>query len=370
MPINPETILIKAPSLATKEQALKYAGGGKNAELVNEAYRLFPESGYSPEVVVAQWDLETGTGTSVHWRERNNPAGIGVTDGGDLGYAWATPALAAQAQEVHLSAYVDGYNRGLRRYLAQDPRYLLVLGTDWAGTVKSVADLTGKWATDPEYGHKIAARLERIRNTAVGTTPPPGPAAPMPDIDWEGTTNYNARANGQQPWFMVHHITDDLNYDGVKSWFQTSWSDASAHFVITRDGVIHQFVSSLNFAWTNGDYYTREADRRGSRVARKDIPRLNDAIEQCLVKGWNLNGFCISIEYMGTPSTPPTEAQYKSGIALTKYFLSIYPQMSPHRFGQLRHADTNPVSRPYCPGPDFDLTRIITAVGGDPARMK
>ena len=173
---DPQQLLIKAQSKATIEQALEYVRGVYGGEAyVREVFRLYPESGYSPEIVIAQWDLETGKGTSTHWRTRYNPGGIGVTDGGDLGYSWASPQNAAQAQEVHLSAYVDGYNRGLRKYLSQDPRYLLVLGTDWAGTVKSIADLTGKWATDPQYGVKMAGRLEQLRNTIVILPPKPVP---------------------------------------------------------------------------------------------------------------------------------------------------------------------------------------------------
>jgi hypothetical protein len=373
MTLDPRDIPIKNVSNATLGQALAYVGdNAKNQQFVNEVYRLYPESNYSPEVVVAQWSLETGKGTSEHWTKRNNPAGIGVTDAGDLGYSWPSPAMAAQAQEVHLSAYVDGYNRGLRRYLGQDPRYLLVLGTDWAGQSKTVADLTGKWATDPEYGDKIAVRLETLRNTTPaggGTGTDPGTVVSPPPLTWVGTGNYGSRANGQLPLFLVHHITDDMNYDNVASWFRNPASQASSTFVIKRDGKIMQFVSSLNYAWTNGDFYTNGNNIRGSRVARQDIPRLNTAIDQCIQRGWNLNGFCCSIEYVGTPEQPPTNAQYDAGIAIGKYLLATYPSMSPHRFGQLRHADINPVSRPYCPGPEFDLGRIITALGGDPARL-
>lgn len=365
-------ILIRNTSNATLDQALAYVGPGKNQDYAREVYRLYPESGYSPEVVVAQWSLETGKGTSEQWITRNNPAGIGITDGGDLGYSWKTPALAAQAQEVHLSAYVDGYNRGLRRYLGQDPRYLLVLGTDWAGTARSVTDLTGRWASDPLYADKISVRLTELRNTVPaggGITPPPGSQVTPPPLVWVGTGNYGLRANGQLPRFLVHHITDDLNYSGVESWFQNPDSQASSTFVIKRDGSIMQFVSSLNYPWTNGDYYTDPNNPRGSRVARRDIPALNDAIERCLTKGWNLNGDCVTIEYVGTPDDPPTEQQYLSGIAIGKYLLGTYPTMSPHRYGQLRHADINPASRSYCPGPRFDLTRIINALGGDPTKL-
>lgn len=175
--IDPRELLIKSASLTDADKAIAYvrsisgADKAKSEAFVKEVFRLYPESGYSPEIVIAQWDLETGTGTTEHWLRRNNPAGIGVTDGGDSGHSWPTPAAAAQAQSVHLSGYIDGYNKGLRKYLAQDPRYLLLLGTEWAGTVQTVQDLTGKWATDPQYGPKIAGRLERLRN--FKTTPPP-----------------------------------------------------------------------------------------------------------------------------------------------------------------------------------------------------
>lgn len=371
---DPRTLTLKGPSLTDEEQAVRYVRQqapqpDKNERYAREVFRLYPESGLSPELVIAQWDLETGKGTSTHWINRNNPGGIGVTDGGDLGYSWPTPEDAAQAQVVHLSAYVDGYNRNLRRYLADDPRYLLVLQTDWAESVKTVADLTGKWATDPQYGEKIAGRLEQLRGTVAPPPGVPGPAKPPP-LMWIGTNNYGHRAAGQEPRFVVHHITDDMVLDHVIGWFTRSDSFASAHFVVDRDGAIYQFVRTGDtYAWTNGDYYTGKVPTTGSRVARRDIPRLNEAIDASMRNGWNFNGWCISIEYVGTPSNPPTNSQYEAGIALTKYFLATYPSLSPHRNGQLRHADINPVTRSYCPGPNFDLARIIRAVGGDPSKL-
>lgn len=180
MTLNPKELIIKAPSLTDESVATSYvrsingADKSKSAAFVKEVFRLYPESGYSPEIVIAQWDLETGTGTTQPWLTRNNPAGIGITDGGDSGHSWPTPAAAAQAQTVHLSGYVDGYVRSLRSYLDQDPRYLLLLKTDYAQSVHVVDDLTGKWATDPQYGIKIAGRLERMRSFIPTPKPPVG----------------------------------------------------------------------------------------------------------------------------------------------------------------------------------------------------
>lgn len=377
MTLDPKSIPIKNLSQATVEQAVKYVltvepsnkPGGISEKYVREAYRLQPLSGYAAEVVVSQWAVETGAGTSPAWTTKLNPAGIGITDGGDLGYSWNTPEQAAQAQSVHLSGYVDGYNRNLRSYLELDPRYLLLLKTDLAESVKVVDDLTGKWATDPEYGNKIAWRLENLRNTSTsgggGTTPPPSPVPALPTI-WEGTGNFHNRPLGTSMIrFFVHHVTDDMSLSNVISWFQNRNSQASSTFVVDRDGSIHQMLSTTVSPWTNGDY-----EFNNVHVHRTDIPALSDAINQCETKGYNLNDFCVTIEYVGKPDVKFTEAQYLSGIQIAKYVIGTYPAVSPHRYGQLRHSDIDKRDRPYCPGPNFDLSRIITAIGGNPTKLK
>lgn len=371
MSLDPKSIALKNVSLATVDQAVRYVltvepsnkPGGISEKFVREAYRLEKLSGISAEVQVSQWAVETGAGTSPAWVNKLNPAGIGITDGGDKGYSWPTPEKAAQAQAVHLCAYVDGYNRNLRSYLDQDPRYLLVLETDYAQSVKNVSDLTGKWATDPQYGDKIAFRLEGIRKTTTGPGPTPPPEfTPI----WEGTRNFHPRPLGSSMiQFLVHHVTDDMVFTNVKSWFQDPSSQASSHFVVDRDGSIHQFVSTTNASWTNGDY-----EFNNVHVNRTDIPSLNDAINQCDTKGYNLNDFTISIEYVGKPDVDFTEKQIVSGITIAQYVISTYPKVSPHRYGQLRHADIDGRDRPYCPGPKFPLERIIKALGGDPTKLK
>jgi hypothetical protein len=238
--LDPKTLLIKAPSQTDLDEAIGYvrsihgANHAKSEAYVREVYRLYAESGYSPEIVIAQWDIETGTGTSQQWLTRNNPAGIGITDGGDRGHSWPTPADAAQAQEVHLSAYVDGYSRGLRKYLGEDPRYLLVLGTDWAEQVRTVDDLTGKWATDPLYGQKIAERLQRLRDFRVSIPDPqPQPGGKLtygrvprpiirdrviPDADNIAWNNLGQR----KIVGVVYHRQLGTNW-GTDGWFRMLW---------------------------------------------------------------------------------------------------------------------------------------------------
>ena len=37
-----------------------------------------------------------------------------------------------------------------------------VFDAGWAGTIRTIADLSGTWAVDPEYHHKIVARAVAI----------------------------------------------------------------------------------------------------------------------------------------------------------------------------------------------------------------
>lgn len=216
----------------------------------------------------------------------------------------------------------------------------------------------GAGPTPSPGGDCPTATTTTTTSTTTTAPPVPVPATPPlpPGIVWVGTPNFFPNRQGfGKPVAIVYHCTNDLTYQSTESWFQDPSSNASAHFVITRDGVPHQFVSSVDAAWTNGDV----------RNPRTDIPWLNKAV----ASGRNLNDYTIAYEFVATPDVPPTEAQYVTGIALSRYFCALYG-ISPHRGHQLRHSDINSVTRSYCPGDKFDLARIVTALGGDPANME
>jgi hypothetical protein len=125
---------------------------------------------------VAQSAEETGSWTSPIWRERLNPAGIGVTDAVDHVYKWASGEDAARAQIVHLSAYAlkdeDRRWEIVRPYEGLDPRLDAVFNAGWGGVAKTINDLTGKWATDPFYAAKIATLGTLIFPGISGGSPP------------------------------------------------------------------------------------------------------------------------------------------------------------------------------------------------------
>lgn len=183
------------------------------------------------------------------------------------------------------------------------------------------------------------------------------PRTLLPPITWVGSPNFfPGRGGFGNPIAMVDHITDDMNVSNVLNWFMNPSSQASSHFVIDRNGKVYQCVSSLDGAWTNGDV----------NQTRQDIPWLRDLIN----RGVNVNNATISIEHIGTPSNPPTDAQYEASRKIHMYF--SHPKVygiNRDRSHQLRHGDINAVDRSYCPGPHFDLKGTIEMLGGDPARM-
>jgi hypothetical protein len=364
---------IVGPPTASLTQAMAYARQRRAERLAEvdaylaESERLALRVGIDPGVVWAQWADETGVGTSRHWIERLNPAGIGVLQDRsapvhDLGYRWAGGKEAAAAHVVHLLAYARGYDRRLQPAIRFDPRWQKVFEADYAGRVTTVEGLAGTWATNPNYAGQIRAHLLAIRAAiqTPGPTPPAPGNAPLPaGIVWHGTGNWHERTFGQPPVALVYHITDDPNLANVIRWFQDPRSNASAHVVIDRDGTIHQFVSSTRAAWTNGDV----------NRPRRDVPWLNAAVANVRPRGpMNLNDFTLNVEHVARRGEGLTGAQYAATVALSAYWRDRYGLIV-DRGHCLRHADINSVDRPYCPGSAFDLARVIRALGGDPLRL-
>lgn len=119
--------------------------------------------GINPDAILGMSCLETDHWRSRIWATRLNPGGLGVTDGHDLGYGFATGRLAALAMGVHLMAYAKGHDNRLAPYIHLDPRFAAVHAAGFAGSARTLAGLgNGKWASDPDYKVKVAARIEEM----------------------------------------------------------------------------------------------------------------------------------------------------------------------------------------------------------------
>ena len=81
-----------------------------------------------------------------------------------------------------------------------------------------------------------------------------------------------------------------------------------------------------------------------------------------------LDDFTLAVAYVGSATEAPNEAQYRGLIGISAYWRDRFG-IAPNRGRLLRHSDVNSVDRVHCPGPRFDLNRLVLAVGGDPASL-
>ena len=251
-----------APTRGTLEQAMTYAARFRfpNADqdvtdYLKEVFRLAPMVGLDASVVVSQSAWETGNWSSIWWLTRRNPAGIGITGDPTQNAAskiFADGTEAARAQIVHLwlhAAAGSATPEVLKPFYKLDPRAGALLEEEWAGTVKTIDDLSGKWAVDPDYAEGIAAKgnaiFPGIPDQQIGDT--------MPDTITFGKVIH--------PDFVNRDIPDSQN---------SAWNNLGPRTV--RAVVWHRMLGSLK--GTDG-YFRGEGGNRaltdyGVGVAAQD----------------------------------------------------------------------------------------------------
>ena len=112
--------------------------------------------GLRPEILYAQAAKETGYGKygGAVLPEMNNWAGIKIKspigDRTEDHETFATPEDGVRAHFNHMSAYV-----GLAPVGEPHDRYYVVKSIDWAGSIKNLEALGGRWCPDLYYGYSI-----------------------------------------------------------------------------------------------------------------------------------------------------------------------------------------------------------------------
>jgi len=160
-------IPIVAASRVTLERAVEWAAG-KNAhprfiEIAALYWEFGRRTGISPEVLYAQSALETGYGhfTGQVPPNFNNWAGIKTANAtGDEPKdhdQFATPEDGVRAHFNHMAAYV-----GLHPIGELHDRFFVVKRLPWAGTIRSVEELSGKWAPAATYHQSIVRFLSEM----------------------------------------------------------------------------------------------------------------------------------------------------------------------------------------------------------------
>lgn len=158
LPVKGTPIL--GPPHAIIQQAQAWAKSrGAHQRFIDIAptyWELGQKIGIRPEVAYAQSAQETAFG---HYGgavrpEQNNWAGIKTRDAsGDRPEdheSFTTPKDGVRAHLNHLAAYV-----GVEPIGEPHGRYYLVKSLSWAGSVRHVEELGGRWAPNPDYGRSI-----------------------------------------------------------------------------------------------------------------------------------------------------------------------------------------------------------------------
>ena len=118
--------------------------------------------GINSDVAFAQMCLETGYlrfGGLVQ-PEFHNYCGLGAMSIEEPGCIFETEQLGVRAHIQHLQAYATTEDIVLNNELI-DPRYSWVHKTKY---IRTIFELTGTWAMDPEYGNKIDSILTAMED--------------------------------------------------------------------------------------------------------------------------------------------------------------------------------------------------------------
>src|SRR5215216_4514070 len=105
-------IPIKGRATGSADAAYKIAKqrGAKRLEFTRDYFKaLYADAavrGIDADALVAQWDLETGSGTSDYWVHDGNPAGLAAFDDGSNWGLTFSPQKAARAHVTHMARYL------------------------------------------------------------------------------------------------------------------------------------------------------------------------------------------------------------------------------------------------------------------------
>jgi len=160
-------------------------------------------------------------------------------------------------------------------------------------------------------------------------------------VEWFPAINFSSRW-GKKPQMIVVHYTGAMEISGTLSWFRQKRSQASAHYVIGRNGRIVKMVKDESKAWHAGA-----------------------SIYQGIK---HINNISLGIELVGVKGVEFTSDQYASLVNICAY-LCVYHSIQPkdivgheHVSGKLA-VDMGIRSTPKIdPGPLFDWQLFRTAL--------
>lgn len=168
---------------------------------------------------------------------------------------------------------------------------------------------------------------------------------------------------GWVPDIIVSHITEG-GYSGAVDWLMNPKSGVSAHFVISKTGIITQLVDIQEAAWVNGTRLKKDGTGPGwYGDAKLQIVRDRKT---------NANFYSVGIEhegFYGKGRGQLTDSQYAATLWLHKYIISeikrIYgTDIIIDRDHIVGHYQIDPIRKPNCPGELFQWDRLIKELKG------
>lgn len=166
------------------------------------------------------------------------------------------------------------------------------------------------------------------------------------NIGWNGSPNFSSR-EGFRVIAIVDHITQGST-PGCIDWLCNPASQASAHYVVSKAGVITQLVHDADKAWHAG---------------------VVKAPSWSLYHGNNPNLYTIGIEHEGLSGDNLTALQYQATLWLHRDLMKKFgiPADTEHIIGHYR---INSVDKAGCPGLGFPWVRLMKdLVEGDALLM-
>lgn len=172
---------------------------------------------------------------------------------------------------------------------------------------------------------------------------------------------------GWKPDMIVSHITEG-GFEGSVNWLCNPKSQASAHFVVAKDGRITQLVELTDSAWING---TSTDISKNNHYSKSTLKTVRD-------RKTNANFYTIGIEHEGFSAEGKGRLepiQLEATIWLHKYIIlevkRIYgvdiPLDREHIVG---HYQIDPIRKPFCPGQNFQFDEILKELREDVVTME
>lgn len=250
----------KVTLLQAKKWAMNRGAHQRFIDIADTYWKYGELTGIRSDVLYSQSAHETfwGKYTGNVIPEQNNWAGIKiknpVADRRDDHAYFATPDDGVRAHFNHMSAYV-----GLQPIGVPHDRYYVVKSMSWAGNVKYLEELAGKWAPSATYHSNIIKYLNEMINTSA-PEPEPGPVKPTLDH------------------IMIFTFDDffDSDYQLVFPLFQSLGLRGTSFMPTSEQAYVGQPMNNAKWKWAK-EMVDSGWDIQCHTVTHSDLPTLSDA---------------------------------------------------------------------------------------------